>query len=206
MPQTQRRSRKPLSQRAKNLAIDVIAKAAAMGVVAEPSDYIGLGEERVLQFLREISKAGIARSQINAFENSYVEDDQVKFLTKASEILEESPAPQTEWEQVIKYVPQDPVLTHLLNISKSSIQRYISGERETPREVADRLHVIALIIGDLKSSYNDIGIGSWFNRPRANAFAGKRPVDLLSGDWAPSDPKALKVREFARSLKYFLAT
>jgi transcriptional regulator with XRE-family HTH domain len=96
-------------------------------------------------------------------------------------------------------------LALLLGVSASSLRRYLSGERDTPDDVADRLHHVALIVGDLAGAYNDVGIRRWFDRKRT-ALGGRTPASLLAGEWRPDDEGPQKVRELARSLVTLSAT
>jgi hypothetical protein len=84
-----------------------------------------------------------------------------------------------------------------------------SGEVDTgtPQDVAERLHWLALIVGDLLGSYNDYGIRRWFERKRT-ALGGRSPREVLElvGDWSPDDPKVAKVRDLAASLAALGAT
>lgn len=96
-------------------------------------------------------------------------------------------------------------LASLLGISASSLRRYLTGERDTPDEVAARLHHLALIVGDLAGAYNDVGIRRWFERKRT-ALGGRTPSSLLGGEWNPDDTGPQKVRELARSLVTLSAT
>jgi transcriptional regulator with XRE-family HTH domain len=90
-------------------------------------------------------------------------------------------------------------LASLLGISLSSLRRYESGGRETPDDVAARLHHVALIAGDLAGAYNEVGIRRWFERKRT-ALGGKAPAALLAGEWNPDDAGPQKVRSLAQSL------
>jgi hypothetical protein len=97
------------------------------------------------------------------------------------------------------------LLAALLNVSVSSLRRYASAERDTPDDVAARLHYLALIVGDLAGAYNDVGIRRWFNR-RRTALDGRTPAALLAGEWNPDDRAPQKVRDLARSLVALSAT
>ena len=50
--------------------------------------------------------------------------------------------------------------------SDSLIRKAGIGDRETPDIVAARVHVLALVVGDLAGAYNDLGIRRWFHRKR----------------------------------------
>ncbi len=85
--------------------------------------------------------------------------------------LEASPVPKFEWAGLGRVLDREQ-LASLLAVSLSSLNRYQSGDRETPDAIAARLHFLALVIGDLAGSYNDIGIRRWFGRKRS---ASRRP-------------------------------
>jgi hypothetical protein len=73
--------------------------------------------------------------------------------------LEESPAPEFEWNRLTEVLGRK-LLSRLLGISPSSVRRYKGAARTTPDDVADRLHFLSLIVGDLSGAYNEIGIGN----------------------------------------------
>jgi uncharacterized protein (DUF2384 family) len=70
------------------------------------------------------------------------------------------------------------LLSRLLGVSTSSIRRYKLAARTTPDDVAERLHFLSLIVGDVSGAYNEIGIRQWFERKRVQ-LDGRTPVDLL---------------------------
>ena len=159
--------------------------------------------ERLLQRVRE---AGIARGPALHFDNveppSVAEAESLLRLVIAA--LDASPVPRFEWPAVSRVIDADQ-LAALLNVSVSSLRRYASGERDTPDEVAARLHHVALIVGDLAGAYNEVGVRRWFERKRT-ALDGRAPAALLSGDWNPDDPAPQKVRDLARALVALGAT
>jgi hypothetical protein len=110
--------------------------------------------------------------------------------------LEDSPLADTEWLRLLAIFDRYE-LGHLLNVPPSSVARYAAGDRRTPGAIAGRLHAIALIVGDLAGSYDEIGVRRWFDRPWT-ALDGRAPAQFLKGDWQPDDPAARRVREFAR--------
>jgi len=115
-----------------------------------------------------------------------------------NEALEESPAPAYEWPHLVEVLGVE-ALSRFLGISESSIRRYTQSARTTPDGIASRVHFLALVVGDLAGAYNAIGIRRWFERPRA-LLDKRAPRDCLRGDWSPSDPGPMKVRELARAL------
>ena len=63
-------------------------------------------------------------------------------------------------------------------VSQSSLRRYASGARQTPDDIAWRLHVVARILAALLGSYNAYGVRRWFER-RRSALGGLAPVQVL---------------------------
>ena len=90
-------------------------------------------------------------------------------------------------------------------MAASSLKRYQSEERATPDPVAARLHFLALVVGDLAGSYNDVGIRRWFHRKRT-LLDGRSPAALLKGEWDPDDDGPARVRQLARDLVSLSAT
>jgi hypothetical protein len=112
--------------------------------------------------------------------------------------LEESPVPEFEWNRLTDVVGLE-LLSRLLGISGSSIRRYKAAARTTPDDVAERLHFLSLIVGDLSGTYNEIGIRQWFERKRAQ-LDGRAPADWLKGSWKPAQPGPRRVLDLARAL------
>ena len=73
--------------------------------------------------------------------------------------------PEFEWNRLTEVLGLE-LLPRLLGISPSSVRRYKAAARTTPDDVADRLHFLSLIVGDLSGAYNEIGIRQWFARKR----------------------------------------
>ena len=82
----------------------------------------------------------------------------------------------------------------LAGISVSSARRYLAGRRTTPDAVARRLDFLALVVGGLVGSYDEVGVRRWFHRPR-ELLNGRTPAQLLDGDWDPDDEGPRRVRE-----------
>lgn len=119
-------------------------------------------------------------------------------LSQLYETIEESPLPDSEWASMRELLG-DEMLEKLLGVSRQSIHRYSSGERVTPQEVAERLHVLALIVSDLAGSYNEFGIRRWFERRRSQ-LGGRSPSVVLKRGWSPDDDDIRRVRELAAAL------
>ena len=118
--------------------------------------------------------------------------------------LEASPVPKFEWAGLGRVFPAED-LASLLHISASSLKRYQQGERATPDSTAARLHFLALVVGDLAGSYNDVGIRRWFHRKRTT-LDNRTPAAILAGEWDPDDDGPMRVRALARSLTTLSAT
>lgn len=69
-------------------------------------------------------------------------------LERALEQNERSPMPAGERPSLLATFGEEG-LSLLLGISTSSVRRYAAGTRATPQDVADRLHVLALVVADL---------------------------------------------------------
>jgi hypothetical protein len=112
--------------------------------------------------------------------------------------LEESPVPEFEWNRLAEVLGLE-LLGRLLGISITSVRRYRANARITPDEVAERLHFLSLVIGDLAGAYNEIGIRQWFERKRAQ-LDGRTPLDFLKGRWKAGQPGPRRIQDLARAL------
>jgi hypothetical protein len=188
----------------RTLAVEAWRRAEAMGLV-EPGTG-KLDQADVVRLLDRIRNAGIARGPALRFDNVEVPspEETEAVLRLVIDALEASPVARHEWPAVGRVLDQES-LASLLGISLSSLKRYAAGERETPDDVAARLHHLALVVGDLAGAYNDVGIRRWFGRKRS-ALGGRTPGSLLEGAWKPEEPGPQKVRELARSLATLSAT
>lgn len=193
-----------LAQPVRALAVEAWRRAEAMGLAE--LDATRLEAADVARLLQRVKDAGIARLPALHFDNVELPTvaEAGALLQLVIDALEASPAPRYEWPAVSRIIDAEQ-LAALLNVSVSSLKRYASGERETPDEVAARLHHVALIVGDLAGAYNEVGVRRWFERKRT-ALNGRAPAALLAGDWNPDDASPLKVRELARSLVSLGAT
>lgn len=190
--------------------LNLLRRAEAMGIPHKKSGRSGFHrhtDELVSgldEILEAVHKAGIAR-EVHLPENPtglHVG----RIVERVMHALEESPAPRYEWQRMTSlFQPEQEDLAALLGISVSSLRRYSSEDRQTPDDVADRLHFLALLTGDLAGAYNDIGVRNWFGRKR-ELLDGKAPKDLLRGDWRPGDPGPERVRALGRSLVAASAT
>ncbi len=173
--------------------------ADAVGLV-EIKAVMGFDLAALQTIARAMALRGVARQSAAKALTGAVGDSQglTSLLERLIDGLERSPLPDLEWDRV-SVVLGDDLLGPLLGVSQTSVQRYRSGSRATPDEVAQKLHFLALIMADLLGAYNEIGVRDWFRR-RRSALEGKSPVQLLRRAWSPDDDGAQRVRFLARSL------
>lgn len=167
--------------------------------------------DRRVRTLMALESAGIGRTAVielrrKAIAGSLPAEDTATLhaLQALNSDLEESPVPDSEWKAVRSVLGAE-LLSHLLNVSETSVRRYERGERSTPDDVAFRLHSLALIVADLSGGYNEFGIRRWFGRERS-ALEGRAPIDVLHKDWNPDDPGPTSVRDLAARLTGMGAT
>ncbi|OLC46319.1 MAG: hypothetical protein AUH43_14255 [Acidobacteria bacterium 13_1_40CM_65_14] len=176
-----------------------------MGLI--PSDAVTDAEPATVRLLASrVRRAGIAAAAADQLHNVEAPSDAdvAGLLKTLIAALEASPVPKFEWGGLGRvFAPED--LSALINVSVSSLKRYQSGERDTPDDVAARLHFLALVVGDLAGSYNVIGVRRWFQRKRS-LLDGRAPVALLKGNWDPDDEGPMRVRQLARELVSLSAT
>jgi hypothetical protein len=172
-----------------------------MGLVEEPGETPRrIDAASVARLIRRVRSVGIARGPALRLDNVATPsaDELSELLRLVVAALEASPIAKYEWPAVPRVLDTER-LAVLLGISLSSLRRYLSGARQTPDDVAARLHHLALVVGDLAGAYNDVGIRRWFDRKRS-ALAGRSPAALLAGEWQPEDKGPQQVRALARSL------
>lgn len=181
-------------------AADMVRKAHAVGLVDESPDFTALTYGAVKRAVLRVREAGIGEYAAADVARAGPGDRTLvaERLREIGVLLEESPLPATEWGRILETFERDQ-LASLLGISPASVVRYARGERRTPDAVAARLHLLALVVGDLAGAYNQIGVRRWFERPRS-ALNGRSPAQILCGDWEPQDAGPRSVRELARSL------
>lgn len=181
-------------------AVGVISTAEAMGLLAGMEIHrLDLASFR--EVMGRITSAGIG-SEVQATlalpRGRVGSGEMSRLLERLASVLDESPVPSREWGSLTALFGVDR-LAELLGVSPASVRRYMSGARSTPDSLAARLHLLAVITGDLAGAYNEIGIRRWFERPRT-LLNGKAPEELLQGEWDPEDLGPKRLRELARSL------
>lgn len=194
------------SQSAAREAVGVISTADAMGLLGE-MEVSRLDLATFRRVVDRIAVTGIGaelQTVLHALSAQSEVPDIHDLLARLALAMEESPAPEHEWRSLAELFGAER-LAALLGISPASVHRYQAGTRRTPDEIADHLHFLATVVGDLAGAYNEFGIRRWFERPR-ELLDGKTPAELLQGDWSSQSPSARRVRELARSLGASAAT
>ncbi len=182
------------------LAASALSRAEAMGLC--PSAVVRLDSGAMDALEARLAEAGIARLVRRPAGADPAET--AGWLRALHEALAGSPVPRTEWPALSRSLGLD-LLSRLLGVSPSSARRYSSGARQTPDEIAARLHFLALVAGDLAGAYNEIGVRRWFDRKRS-AMGGKTPAEVLTGGWSAEDDGPERVRELAGALSFSPAT
>jgi hypothetical protein len=182
-------------------AVRLLTTAEALGLLPASLELVETVDlPAVRAVLKEGAAAGVGRQALAEAESRREADSGgwLDVLVQANHALAESPIPERTWPVLASVLGID-LLARLLDIAPASARRYLTGGRVTPDVVADRLHFVALVVGDLAGSYNDFGVRRWFVRPRGQ-LDGKAPADVLAGDWSPDDAGPRTVRALATGL------
>ena len=178
-------------------AVTALGRADAMGLLPADEHIHTLDLISFRKAVRHILRAGIARNiQLDLTDASG--SNLERTLEHLNIALEESPVPEFEWNRLAEVLGLE-LLGRLLGISATSIRRYRANARTTPDEVADRVHFLSLVVGDLAGAYNEIGMRQWFERKRSQ-LDGRTPLDFLKGRWKPAQPGPRRVQDLARAL------
>ena len=178
-------------------AVTALGRADAMGLLPADELIQTLDLISFRKAVRHILRAGIARNiQLDLTDASG--SNLERTLEHLNIALEESPVPEFEWNRLAEVLGLE-LLGRLLGISATSIRRYRANARTTPDEVAERLHFLSLVVGDLAGAYNEIGMRQWFERKRSQ-LDGRTPLDFLKGRWKPAQPGPRRVQDLARAL------
>jgi uncharacterized protein (DUF2384 family) len=180
-------------------AIDLVRRADAVGLLpgSEPVELLDM--TLVRRIAEEASAAGVGLSAAAGILGQPGTDERLaSLLRRLDEAMAASPLPEQELRALADVFDVDS-LARLSGASAVSLRRYTSGARRVPDVVAERLHWLALVVGDLLGAYNEVGVRRWFERVRT-ALDGRRPSEVLRGDWGPDDPDVERVRLLAASL------
>lgn len=185
------------SPRVASQAVTALGRAEAMGLLPADEHIEILDLPSFRKAVRHIHRAGIARNiQLDLIDASAPNLERT--LEHLNLALEESPAPEFEWNRLAEVLGLE-LLGRLLGVSASSVRRYRANARTTPDDVAERLHFLSLVVGDLAGAYNEIGIRQWFERKRAQ-LDGRSPLEWLKCRWKPAQPGPRRVQDLARAL------
>jgi len=185
-------------------AFDVLKRADAMGLLeGKVRRLTRLDRKSWDEILRILQKAGFATALPQARAASV--GDLAQAVRAMNQALEDSPSPRHEWKRLPEVLGDDLLAELLGGLSPSSLRRYEAGVRPTPDDVAQRLHLLALVTADLAGAYNEAGIRQWFQRTRTQ-LDHRSPRQLLRRGWRADDPGPARVRDLARSLTASPAT
>jgi hypothetical protein len=191
----------PPSPQLQTLAARAAVRADAMGLLPDRTELSAthpVDAAHTLTMVLDVARdAGIGRA-LTIPRDPTDEKGWEGFVIELLDALEESPLPRTEWVGLERVLGAD-LLGDLVGVSSSSLRRYAAGTRDTPDDVAARLHFLALVVGDLAGSYNDIGVRRWFGRRRSQ-LGGQAPAELLQGAWDPQEEGPEQVRRLAAAL------
>jgi hypothetical protein len=186
-------------------AIKSVFRAALMDLLpedVEQSRVVVLDTNFLLDFADVVGDAGIGQTILLDLNSALIKKASSKQIGDALrslwQALDESPYPEGEWGGVRERL-SDEQLADLLQISTSSLRRYATGARETPDEVAWRLHALTRIIAALSGSYNDYGIRRWFERPRTQ-IDGRAPSEFFREAETEDDERLRAVVDLAEAL------
>ena len=146
-------------------------------------------------------QAGIASGAAAALNNVETPsgEELAALLRTMIAALEASPVPKFEWSRAGASARHGTARRRCWPCRSRASTAISPGSATRRTPIAARLHFLALVIGDLAGSYNDVGIRRWFGRKRT-ALGGRAPAQLLTGDWDPEDAGPARVRELAREL------
>ena len=176
-------------------AIELLIRAQTMGYLPpEAEGRIRLDVKLLDRVLENVAAAGIATRTVPL---ARMRGKKIaETVAEVIEAIDASPNPAGEWPPA-REVIGDELLGRLLGISESSIRRYANGERDTPNDVAWKLHAIAKVLAFTVGSYNYRGVQMWFERPRVQ-LGERAPADFFAS--AESERDLDPVVDLARTL------
>lgn len=180
-------------------AVKLVRRAAALGLLGRDREVDRLDLALVREIAERASAAGVGQdAALGLLRGERSTERLAALIERLDDALIANPLPERELAAVVDVLGLD-VTARLACTSTVSLRRYLAGSRTAPDAVAERVHWLALVIGDLAGAYNDLGIRRWFERPRS-ALAGRAPADVLSAGWLPDDPAVATVRGLAAAL------
>jgi hypothetical protein len=180
-------------------AVDLVRRAAALGLLGRDREVDRLDLALVREIAEQASIAGVGRdAALGLLGPERSTERLASLIERLDDALVANPLPERELAVVVDVLGLD-ATARLANTSTVSLRRYLGGSRTAPDAVAERIHWLALAIGDLAGAYNDLGIRRWFERPRT-ALGGRSPAEVLAAGWLPDDPAVAAVRQLAAAL------
>jgi uncharacterized protein (DUF2384 family) len=186
------------SPRLTRLAFGLVARAQVMSCLPDGVHGVVHLDRPLLEGVRTCFRtAGIATMPAVGLPDT--DDQELEHaLDETLAAVDASPHPAGEWAPA-RDLLDDALLARILGISESSLRRYASGARETPDQIAWRLHVVARMLASLLGSYNAYGVRRWFERPRA-MLEGRTPAQVIMSAEHEEDPALGVVFELSDAL------
>jgi len=178
-------------------AARLLARAEAIGLWEPAAPVTTLDAAVFVQALEAAAAHGIAtHAPLDwAVFSEKSPEDFATWIRAQRDDISSSPVPELELPLLERLFGTDR-LAAAVGVAGSSLRRYASRERSIPDDVGVRLHLLALVVGDLAGSYNERGIRRWFERPRSG-LGGRAPRDILRDAWDPDDADVVRVAELA---------
>ena len=189
-----------LDARVAGQAARLLALVEAIGIWEPPRIVRTLDGQLFTDALGSLAEAGLVSSaplDWAAYADKTPEDFSA-WIRGVREVILTSPVPEVELPKLDVLFGNDR-LASLVGVGSSSLRRYLAKDREVPDDVANRVHLVARVVGDLAGSYNDRGIRRWFERPRTQ-LNGQSPEEILNGQWDTDDPEVTRVANLAADL------
>ena len=180
-------------------AVNLVRRAAALGLISRDREVDRLDLALVREIAERASAAGIGQdAALGLLRPGRSTERLASLIERLDGALATNPLPEHELGAVVDVLGLD-ATARRTGASAVSLRRYLAGSRTAPDAVAERVHWLALVIGDLAGAYNDLGVRRWFERPRA-ALGGRAPAVILTGGWLPDDPPVAVIRQLAAAL------
>jgi uncharacterized protein (DUF2384 family) len=178
--------------------VTVLRLAEAMGLAAAPPGRFGYAD--IAHTADLIAERGIgAAPAARLATDGELSMAQVRHALDALiEALLDSPLPRSELRALGELLGRDR-LAQLVGASEPSLRRYVAGSRKVPDDIAQRAHLLAIVVSYLRGAYNAFGVRRWLERPRSQ-LGGRAPQELLVGGWTPDDDNVRRVHDLARAL------
>lgn len=84
------------------------------------------------------------------------------------------------------------LLSKILNRKQAALKKYLSSPHKIPTQAEDRINFLTAIVRNRDVIYSHLAIRQWLQKEHPK-LGGKRPLDLLSGNWWPRDPEIMHI-------------